>query len=299
MKGIILAGGNGTRLYPLTATISKQLLPVYDKPVIYYPLCTLMESGIQDILIISTPRDIPSIQNLLGDGHQLGIHIEYCVQHSPKGLPEAFILGENFIGNDSVCMILGDNFFHDSTLPSQIECLKTQSVGATVFGVKVDNPTAFGVINMDANGRVTELVEKPKNPQSPWAMVGLYYYDNRVVEFAKNLKPSKRGELEIVDLTQHYLNEQTLDVTLLKNDTTWFDLGTFDSLLNASHYVQMQQKNNNVWLGCPEIIAYKKGYIGENKLLKKMETIPNPIYKNYLNAALEHNFGASDHLPQN
>nr|WP_286317026.1 glucose-1-phosphate thymidylyltransferase RfbA [Romboutsia ilealis] len=242
MKGIILAGGSGTRLYPLTKVISKQLLPVYDKPMIYYPLFTLMLTGIKDILIISTPRDILNFQELLGNGSDFGVNLQYEIQQNPNGLAEAFIIGEKFIGNDSVCLILGDNIFHGGNLPSMLEKCSKLTDGAIVFGYLVNNPKAFGVVEFDDKFNVLSIEEKPKNPKSNYIVPGLYFYDNSVVDIAKNIKPSDRGELEITSINNEYLKANKLKIEILDKDVAWFDAGTFENLKKASDYIYMIRK---------------------------------------------------------
>ena len=242
MKGIILAGGSGTRLYPLTKVISKQLLPVYDKPMIYYPLFTLMLNGIKDILIISTPRDILNFQELLGNGSDFGVNLQYEIQQNPNGLAEAFIIGEKFIGNDSVCLILGDNIFHGGNLPSMLEKCSKLTDGAIVFGYLVNNPKAFGVVEFDDKFNVLSIEEKPKNPKSNYIVPGLYFYDNSVVDIAKNIKPSDRGELEITSINNEYLKANKLKIEILDKDVAWFDAGTFENLKKASDYIYMIRK---------------------------------------------------------
>ena len=271
MKGIILAGGSGTRLYPLTLVASKQLLPVYDKPMIYYPLSTLMLAGIDDILIISTPEDLPNFKKLLGDGSQYGVKLSYKEQPSPDGLAQAFIIGEDFIGDDCCAMILGDNIFYGAGLSK----LLTQAKGnalvngrATVFGYHVEDPERFGIIEFDQKGRVISIEEKPEKAKSPWAVTGLYFYDNRCVEFAKGLSPSARGELEITDLNSLYLNENQLDVKLLGRGFAWLDTGTMDSLIDAGNFVKTIQNQQGIRISAPEEIAFRKGIINREQLLK-------------------------------
>lgn len=267
MKGIILAGGAGTRLYPLTMVTSKQLLPVYDKPMIYYPLSTLMLAGIQDILIISTPEDTPRFVSLLGDGSQFGIHLQYAVQPSPDGLAQAFIIGEDFIGDDSVAMILGDNIFYGNGFTSLLAEAAANKNRATVFGYYVEDPERFGVVEFDGKGKVLSVEEKPKNPKSNYAITGLYFYDNRVVEYAKNLKPSPRGELEITDLNRVYLERDALDVKLMGRGYAWLDTGTVDSLLDAAEFIHMIEKRQGIKISAPEEISFRKGWISKEQLL--------------------------------
>lgn len=267
MKGIILAGGAGTRLYPLTMVTSKQLLPVYDKPMIYYPLSTLMLAGIKDILIISTPDDTPRFENLLGDGHQFGITLTYAVQHSPDGLAQAFIIGEEFIGLDDVAMVLGDNIFYGNGFSKLLIEAADNKGRATVFGYYVEDPERFGVVEFDDNGKVLTVEEKPKKPRSNYAITGLYFYDNRVVEIAKNMKPSARGELEITDLNRVYLEMGQLDVKLMGRGFAWLDTGTVDSLMEAAEFIQMIEKRQGIKISAPEEIGYRKGWITNEELL--------------------------------
>ncbi|SHH59494.1 glucose-1-phosphate thymidylyltransferase [Sporobacter termitidis DSM 10068] len=264
MKGIILAGGTGTRLFPLTVGTSKQLLPVYKKPLIYYPLSTLMLAGIKDVLVISTQEDIVRFQKLLGSGSQFGISISYKVQPSPDGLAQAFILGEEFIGSDSCAMILGDNIFYGSDLAPILQAAAARTTGATVFGYRVDNPESFGVVEFDETGKAVSLEEKPPHPKSQYAVTGLYFYDNRVVGYAKSLKPSARGELEITDLNRIYLNNGELEVKLLGRGYAWFDAGTADSLIDAANFVKMLEKHQGIRVASPEEIAMDKGWVDKN-----------------------------------
>ena len=287
MKGIVLAGGSGTRLYPLTKVTSKQLLPIYDKPMIYYPLSVLMLAGIKDILIISTPEDTPRFETLLGDGHQFGINLSYKVQPSPDGLAQAFILGEEFIGDDSVAMILGDNIFHGHGLTRKLRDAASKETGATVFGYYVDDPWRFGIVEFDKEGRAISIEEKPAQPKSNYCVTGLYFYDNRVVEYAKNLKPSARGELEITDLNRIYLENGELDVTLLTRGFTWLDTGTHESLIDASNFVYTIEKHQNRKIACLEEIAFSNGWIGRDELTAAYETMKKNEYGQYLKDVLD------------
>jgi glucose-1-phosphate thymidylyltransferase len=282
MKGIILAGGSGTRLYPLTRVISKQILPVYDKPMIYYPLSTLMEAGIREILIISTPEDLPYFKKLLGDGSQLGLSFEYREQPSPDGLAQAFVIGEDFIGDDTVCLILGDNIFYGHGLSEMLVKAGQIDSGGLIFGYYVKDPERYGVVDFNDNGLVTSIEEKPDSPKSHYAVPGLYFYDNSVVEKAKNLKPSPRGELEITDLNLIYLKEEKLKVELLGRGFAWLDTGTHESLLQASNFVQTIQERQGTEISCIEEIAYKLGYISEKELLEQAEIMKNNDYGKYL-----------------
>lgn len=286
MKGIILAGGAGTRLYPLTQVISKQLLPVYDKPMIYYPLSTLMLSGIREILIISTPTDLPRFQSLLGDGSQWGIHLEYIEQVSPDGLAHAFILGKNFIGDDSVCLILGDNIFYGNRLGELFHC-DQNFTGATVFAYAVQDPERYGVVEFDSNQKVIGIEEKPQTPKSRYAVTGLYFYDNQVVDIAHSIKPSERNELEITDVNRVYLSKNQLNVRLLPRGTTWLDTGTHDSLMRATHYVQILEERQGVKIACPEEIAWRKGYVTDEQFRALALPIKKSNYGRYLTSLLE------------
>ena len=281
-KGIILAGGSGTRLYPVTQAISKQILPVYDKPMIYYPLSVLMLSNIRDILVISTPRDTDIFMNLLGDGSQLGISIEYIVQENPNGLAEAFILGEKFIEQSNVCMVLGDNIFFGENFSSKLFNAMEQPSKAKIFAYQVSDPENFGVVEFDENNNVTSITEKPNNPNSNYAVTGLYYYDNNVVEIAKSLKPSSRGELEITDINNIYLSENKLTVELLGRGFAWLDTGNCDSLLEASQFVQTLEKRQGFKIACLEEIAYRNNWINEEQIKKQALKINNSAYGNYL-----------------
>ncbi|MGL5229791.1 MAG: glucose-1-phosphate thymidylyltransferase RfbA [Cetobacterium sp.] len=277
MKGIILAGGSGTRLYPVTKAISKQITPIYDKPLIYYPLSVLMLAGIRDILIISTPRDIGTFEELLGSGKDLGLKIEYAIQDAPNGLAEAFIIGENFIGNDSCALVLGDNMFYGHGLTGIVKEAAKRETGATIFGYYVNNPKSFGVVEFDENGKAISLEEKPENPKSNFAIPGLYFYDNTVVEKAKKVQPSHRGELEITTLNEMYLNEGTLNVLSLGRGMAWLDTGTHDGLLEASNFVKTIQSRQGVMVACLEEIAYKNGWI----TAEKVESLAKPLLKSH------------------
>jgi len=279
MKGIILAGGSGTRLHPITLTTSKQLIPVFDKPMIYYPLSTLIYAGIKDILIISTKRDLPNFQKLLGDGKQLGCNFSYKVQHKPNGLAQAFVLGEKFIGNDSVCLILGDNIFQMKI--KDLENCSSVS-GGLIFGYRVNDPERYGVVEFDGNNNAISLEEKPANPKSNFAVPGLYFYDNSVVDIAKKLKPSKRGEYEITDINKFYLNNNKLRVSLLSRGSVWLDTGTIQSLLKANIYVQVIEERQGRKIGCIEEAAFVKGLIGKDQLLKLAEPLMKSGYGQYL-----------------
>lgn len=287
MKGIILAGGSGTRLYPLTQVTSKQLLPIYDKPMIYYPLSILMNAGIKEILIISTPTDTPRFQELLGDGSQFGISLQYKVQPSPDGLAQAFLLGEEFIGGDSCAMVLGDNIFHGHGLAKRLRAAAEKETGATVFGYYVDDPERFGVVEFDQDGKAISIEEKPARPKSNYAVTGLYFYDNRVVEYAKSIKPSARGELEITDLNRIYLENGDLEVTLLGQGFTWLDTGTHESLVDATNFVHTVETHSHRKIACLEEIAYLNGWISKDELLKAYELYQKNQYGKYLKDVLE------------
>ncbi len=284
MKGIVLAGGAGTRLYPLTMVTSKQLLPVYDKPMIYYPLSTLMLAGIKDILIISTPTDLPNFERLLGDGSQFGIHLSYKVQPSPDGLAQAFLLGEEFIGDDMCAMVLGDNVFYGSGLTDKLKVAveNAKNGQATIFGYHVTDPERFGVMEFDENWNIISVEEKPKHPKTNYCITGLYFYDNRVVDFAKRIKPSARGELEITDLNDMYLKDGSLKAQILGRGFAWLDTGTMDSLIDASSFVQMIEKRQGVMISVLEEIAYRRGWIDKEQLLKAAETYGKSPYGEHL-----------------
>lgn len=282
MKGIILAGGSGTRLYPLTKAISKQIMPIYDKPMIYYPLSVLMLANIREILIISTPRDLPVFEELLGDGSQLGLKLEYKVQEHPNGLAEAFIIGEDFIGDDNVCLILGDNIFYGSGLSGLLEEASKLKEGAVVFGYPVKDPRAYGVVEFDKNGKAISLEEKPENPKSNYAIPGLYFYDNTVVKKVKSIKPSARGELEITSVNEKYLEESRLSVKKFGRGVAWLDTGTHEALLEAANFVQTVQKRQGFYIACIEEIAYQKGWIDEEKVKKLAKFVIKTEYGRYL-----------------
>ena len=282
MKGIILAGGKGTRLYPMTKVVSKQLLPLYDKPMIYYPLSILMLAGIREILIISTPDDLPLYKELLGDGASLGIKFEYEVQENPKGLAEAFIIGEKFIGKDSVCLILGDNIFYGQGLTEKMKLAMEKNEGATIFGISVNNPKAFGVVEFDNDMNVLSIEEKPENPKSNYAVPGLYFYDNEVVEIAKNVKPSLRGELEITSVNNEYLKRKKLKVEILRRGIAWLDTGTPQNMLKAANFIEAIQNTQGSYVSSIEEIAFRRGFIDANQLIELGEKLKNTDYGEYL-----------------
>ena len=293
MKGIILAGGSGTRLYPLTMVTSKQLLPIYDKPMIFYPLSTLMLAGINDILIISTPEDLPNFEKLLGDGSNYGIKLSYKVQPSPDGLAQAFIIGEDFVGDDACVMVLGDNIFYGAGFSKILQAAKENAEKnhrASIFAYLVEDPERFGIVEFDENRKVLSLEEKPENPKSQWAVTGLYFYDNRCVEYAKGLTPSERGELEITSLNQIYLDHDELDVMLLGRGFAWLDTGTMDSLIDAGDFVKTVQNQQGVRISAPEEIAFRKGWITKEQLLETAEKYGKSTYGKYLKSIAENDF---------
>ena len=298
MKGIILAGGSGTRLFPATMAVSKQLLPVYDKPTIYYPLSNLMIAGIREILVISTPRDLPRIEELLGTGEQWGLKLSYKVQPKPEGIAQAFLVGEEFIGNSSVCMILGDNIFYGHHLSDELEAASQLTNGAHVFAYHVTDPERYGVVEFDQEGRALTIEEKPKVPKSNWAVTGLYFYDSQVVNFAKSLKPSARGELEITDLNRVYLQRGQLKVTAMGRGVAWLDTGTDESLLQSALFVQTIEKRQGLKIACLEEIALHKGFITLEQFARMAETYPRSGYGDYLRRLVKHHsdYGLGSHL---
>ena len=296
MKGIILAGGSGTRLYPLTKVTSKQLLPIYDKPMIYYPISVLMEAGIREILIISTPDDTGRFKELLGDGSQFGLNLEYAIQPSPDGLAQAFIIGEKFIGDEPVAMILGDNIFHGHGLKNHLKSAASKTKGATVFGYYVDDPERFGIVEFDKTGKAVSIEEKPEKPKSNYCVTGLYFYDNDVVKFAKELKPSARGELEITDLNRIYLKKGELDVKVLGQGFTWLDTGTHESLVEATNFVYTMETHQHRKIACLEEIAYLNGWISKEELLKAYEIFKKNQYGKYLEDVYDGKY--IDHIHQ-
>lgn len=294
MKGIILAGGSGTRLAPMTSVISKQLLPIYDKPMLHYPLALLMDAGIRDILIISTPRDLPMMRELLGDGKNLGISLSYVEQVAPEGIAQAFILGEEFIGDDSVCLVLGDNIFYGNSIREHMREAAKLEKGAVVFGYHVKDPQRYGVVAFDAQGKATSIEEKPAQPKSNWAVTGLYFYDNQVVEISKNLKPSARGELEITDVNKVYMQRGQLQVKRLGRGTAWLDTGTPDSLLSAGRFVQTIEARQGLKIACLEEIAYAQKFIDQAQFESLIASYKNPAYADYLRSVLREDWSDAD-----
>lgn len=287
MKGIILAGGKGTRLYPLTIPVSKQLLPIYDKPMIYYPISVLMLAGIRDILIISTPKDLPQYQQLLGDGHKIGLNFQYKIQEKPKGIADAFILGEEFIGKDRVCLILGDNVFYGQGLTDLLKNARNNKNGATIFGYPVKDPREFGVVEFDKDSNVLSIEEKPKEPKSNYAVPGLYFYDNDVIEIAKNVEPSARGEIEITSINNEYLKRNKLKVELMRRGMAWLDTGNPSNMLKASMFVETVQERQGLYIACLEEIAWRQGFINDEQLISLTENLKQTNYGKYILSLLE------------